>query len=138
MTLEGGCYCGALRYQAVGEPVLRAQCHCRECQYFSGGGPNYFMLMPIEGFRYVLGAPQTFQRDDIHAAVTRDFCGTCGTHITTRRPDMRSLLVLKAGTLDDPSLYDQPRLAIFCIDRQPFHQLPDALPLFERMPPPRQ
>ena len=62
MKLEGGCYCGALRYVAEGEPSLKAQCHCRECQYISGGSANMFLLMPPDGFRYTKGTPKTFSR----------------------------------------------------------------------------
>src|SRR6218665_1758715 len=85
MKLEGGCYCGKLRYEAEGKPLLKAQCHCRECQYISGGGPNLFMLMPPEGFRYTKGEPKQFRRADLDNAVKRDFCAECGTHILTRR-----------------------------------------------------
>ena len=35
MQVEGGCYCGAVRYRAEGEPAFRGQCHCRECQYIT-------------------------------------------------------------------------------------------------------
>jgi hypothetical protein len=136
MTLEGGCYCRSLRYVAEGDPVRRAQCHCRECQYISGGAPNMYMLMPPEGFRYTKGTPKQFTRSDIENAVTREFCPNCGTHILTRRPDLR-LVVLKAGTLDDPSLFGTPQMAIYTIDKQPFHHIPEGLPSYERLPPRR-
>lgn len=133
MKLEGGCYCRKLRYAAEGDPVLKAQCHCRECQYISGGGPNLFMLMPAEGFRYTEGAPKQFTRSDLDGAVTREFCGECGTHIITRRPGLAQV-VLKIGTLDDPAAFGAPRMAIFTVDRQAFHHIPENMPAFERLP----
>lgn len=133
MRLEGGCYCRALRYVCEGKPVAKAQCHCRECQYFSGGGPNYFLMLPAEGFSFVKGTPQTFTRSDLDNAVTREFCATCGTHLTTRRPDMPEI-ILKAGTLDQPELFEHARMAIFTVDRQPFHHIPDGIPSFSHLP----
>jgi hypothetical protein len=134
MKLEGGCYCHAVRYVAEGEPRFKAQCHCRECQYISGGAPNLFMLMPPDGFRYVRGAPKTFARADLDQPVTREFCQTCGTHLTTRNPRV-PLVILKIGTLDDPSLYGAPQAAIYTVDKQPFHLIAEGLPAFERLPP---
>jgi hypothetical protein len=43
-------------------------------------------------------------------------------------------VILKVGTLDDPSLVGSPQMAIFTIDKQAFHQIPDGLPSFERLP----
>jgi hypothetical protein len=133
MKLEGGCYCGAVRYVAKGEPMMKAQCHCRECQYITGGSPNMFVLMPPGGFKYTKGMPQQFSRSDLEKPVTREFCAECGTHMVTR-PQMTPAIVLKVGTLDDPSLFGGPQLAIFTIDKQAFHQIPDGLPAFERLP----
>ncbi|MEJ0076998.1 MAG: GFA family protein [Alphaproteobacteria bacterium] len=133
MKLEGGCYCGAVRYIAEGEPAMQAQCHCRECQYISGGAPNMFMLMPAGGFTYAKGAPKQFTRSDLERAVTREFCPECGTHLVTRLPDL-PLVVVKIGTLDDPGQFGGPKLAIYTVDKQPFHVIPDGLPAFERLP----
>ena len=134
MRLEGGCYCGAVRYVAEGEPALRAQCHCRACQYFSGGAPNLFMLVPAEGFAYTKGEPKTYRRPDKADAVTREFCAVCGTHMISRRPGLRPV-VLKIGTLDDPSVYGGAQKAIFTAEGQPFHLIADGVPAFEGLPP---
>ena len=58
MTTTGGCYCGEIRYEADGEPVMKGECHCRECQYITGGQANDFMAMPTAGFRYTKGEPK--------------------------------------------------------------------------------
>ena len=57
MTFESGCYCGQVRYVAEEEPRLKSQCHCRECQYISGGAPNMFTLPtqdPTADLRFML------------------------------------------------------------------------------------
>ena len=133
MTLEGGCYCGEVRYVAEGEPMLKAQCHCRQCQYISGGSANMFVLMPPNGFSYTKGTPKQFARKDLAGAVTREFCAECGTHLVTRPPRLPAV-VLKVGTLDDPSLFGTPQMAIYTIDKQDFHMIPEGLPSFERLP----
>jgi hypothetical protein len=133
MKLEGGCYCGEVRYVAEGDPMLKAQCHCRECQYISGGAPNLFMVMPVAGFGYTRGTPKRFSRGDPENAVTREFCAECGTHLTTLRSDLPAT-ILKVGTLDDPGLFDGPQMAIFTIDKQPFHHIPQGMRTLERMP----
>jgi hypothetical protein len=131
MRLEGGCYCGAVRYVAEGEPAIMGQCHCRECQYITGGSPNVFIGMPPEGFRYTKGQGKPFARSDLEKPVTREFCANCGTHLITR--PQRPVIIVKVGTLDDPSVYS-PKVAIFTVDKQPFHLIAEGVPAYERRP----
>ncbi len=131
MKLEGRCYCGEVRYLAEGEALMSAQCHCRECQYITGGAPNMFMAVPIDGFSYTRGTPKKFTRSDLEKPVTREFCGECGTHLITR--PQRPVVIVKVGTLDDPSQFT-PQLAIYTIDKLAFHEIPSGMPTFERLP----
>ena len=133
--MEGGCYCGAVRYEVTGEPVMKAQCHCRECQYITGGGPKFFMLVPSDRSRITKGATSDFERDDIPNPRLRQFCPTCGTHVTTLLRERR-LTVVKVGTLDNPARdYGGPALAIFMKDTQPYHTVAEGLPCFQDLPP---
>lgn len=134
MAIEGGCYCKAVRYKAEGEALFQGQCHCRECQYISGGNPNVVMGMAEAGFTYTKGAPKVFRRSDLDNPVGREFCAECGTHLLTRASTVPGVVLLKVGTLDDPSLFSGPQMAIYTIDKQSFHHIPDGLPTFERRP----
>lgn len=133
--MQGRCYCGELHYEVTAKPLMKAQCHCRECQYITGGGPNFFMLVPDAGFAFTKGTPREFARSDLDNPRLRQFCPTCGTHITTRIREL-GLTVIKIGTLDDPAAaYGGPKLAIFMKDAQPYHQVAEGLPCFQDRPP---
>lgn len=134
MRLEGGCYCGEIRYVSEGEPAVRAQCHCRECQYLTGGSPNVFMAMPEDQFTFSKGAPKAFRRKDLETPVTREFCPECGTHLLTRSPKRPGAVIVKVGTLDDPSVFGKPDVAIFTCDKQSFHLIEDGVPAHDKRP----
>jgi hypothetical protein len=87
------------------------------------------MVMPQDAFRYTKGEVKQRPRDAGHARVLPQLRHT---HLATRPP--RPVVVVKVVTLDDPKVYGAPSLAIFTIDMQPFHMIPDGLPTFERRP----
>jgi hypothetical protein len=134
MKLIGGCYCGGLRYEATGDALFKGQCHCRECQYISGGHPNVVMAMPESGFSYTKGSPKQYRRSDLEKPVTREFCAECGTHILAKTSALPGALIIKVGTLDDPSVFGSPQMVIFTVDKQTFHHVPEGVPTFERAP----
>jgi hypothetical protein len=134
MHLEGRCYCGAVRYAAEGEPGAKAQCHCRECQYITGGSPNLVIGMPEEGFSYTAGTPRQFRREDLETPVTREFCPRCGTHLVAKTPALPGAVLIRVGTLNEPQMFERPEIAIHTADRQSFHHIPDGIAAFERLP----
>ncbi|MFL4471561.1 GFA family protein [Tateyamaria armeniaca] len=111
------------------------QCHCAACQRVGGGGPHYFELVDAKAFVWTDGTPRSYMRPDLENAVTRFFCGQCGTQIVTQRQD-QSDLVLKVGSLDDVSHFS-PRVALCHAQAQPFHSVPDGVRVFEAFPPQR-
>jgi len=132
MKVEGGCYCGAVRYEAAGEPLLKAECFCGECQKVSGGNSVFVMAKPAQGVTVTKGKVKPFKRDDLEHGVTREFCPDCGTHLWTKAPGFPQGVILKVGSMDDPSQFGAPDTAQFACDTQPYHRLPDDKPVFQK------
>ena len=134
MTITGRCYCGTIKYEISAKPETAFQCHCRECQYITGGNPNIVMVFPKEAFSYTSAAASTFSRVYLETPVTRHFCSNCGTGIGTESPARPHAMIVKVGTLDDPSTFEA-KAAIFTCDMQPYHTLPEGMPSFDKRPP---
>jgi hypothetical protein len=89
---------------------------------------------PEEGFRYTKVEPQRFQRADLENGVVREFCGNCGTPITSLPPGMEGLVIIKVGSMDEPADFGEPDMAFYCIEKQKFHYLPEGMTTFELFP----
>ena len=133
MVVTGGCYCGEIRYEINGSQEAAFQCHCRECQYLTGGNANIVVVFAESDFRYTKGLASSFARSDLENPVTRHFCGACGTGIGSRTPSRPNSMIVKVGTLDNPGEY-QAQAAIFTCDRQAYHYIPNNIPSFDKRP----
>ena len=127
MTIySGACLCGAVRYEARGEPLDAGWCHCRMCQRISGAPAQPFVLFPLDAFAYVRGEPRIYISS---AEGERRSCAICGSSLEFRlRNDPREVS-LNSGTLDDPSRVP-PRKHIWTSSRVAWFRCDDGLPEF--------
>ena len=130
----GGCLCGAVRYEAGGEPLFSLQCHCRDCQRASGAAHVSAVRLPSAEFRITKGTPKTYiAKSDAGNDISRVFCGECGTPLyvqVSTRPDM---VGLRVTTFDDPSFF-KPEANIFTKSAQPWDHMDPAVPAFATYP----
>jgi len=105
----------------------------------SGGAGNLFMAVNAEGFQFTKGTPRAFNKKDRPGSPTRHFCLSCGVHLTARSELAPGAVLIKPGTLDDPSAFEGPQLVTWTSEMQKFHLLPPGVPAYPEMPrPPAQ
>jgi hypothetical protein len=101
MLLTGGCFCGAVRYEADGTPFHETNCHCSICRRTTGAPfVAWFSVRPTE-FRIVRGDPVRFKTTQ---KAVRAFCSTCGTQLTFAHADFPNEIDVTTSSLDDPEL----------------------------------
>ena len=82
MHVDGGCYCGSIRFEAEVEPKRVGICHCTDCQMFSGSAFRTSVFVPEDDFRLLEGSPAIYQKTaESGAPRVLAFCARCGTHV---------------------------------------------------------
>ena len=133
--LNGGCACGAVRYECTVAPVLTAHCHCRDCQRSSGAAMATVFAVPRARFHLLQGETASYRyTGDSGNPVIRHFCSHCGSPLFSDVTVVPDLWFLRAASLDDPSQIT-PSMHVYCDSAQPWDKLADdGLPRFGKMP----
>lgn len=128
----GGCHCGAVRYEAIGEPKGHALCHCSDCRRHAGAPMVGWMMFPEERVTITKGALKSYKSSE-HGR--REFCADCGTGLFYRNAEiLPGVIDIQSGTLDDSSQIPA-RCHIQTAERLPWMSEINKIPEFERFPP---
>lgn len=135
-VIEGGCLCGAIRYSLRLPSLFVSQCACRDCQKATGTG--HTTIVGIHRDQLTLtGTPATYTGSGASGGdVTRHFCGTCGGRLFTSGTLPGPVIMIQAGSLDDPSAVS-PQSVIYRKDAAAWDRFDPDLPSFDAMGPPR-
>jgi hypothetical protein len=129
----GGCLCGAVRYEAAGDPLYAGHCYCADCRKASGTGFIPFMSFRSSAVRFSGKTLQFTSKAANGKDAVRNFCPICGGLVFGGSVGKDEMHTIYAGSLDDPSSF-HPTVAIFTRNRPAWALIPSNLKAFEAMP----
>lgn len=98
--VEGGCSCGAVRYTLKASPLSVYNCHCKDCQRYSGAAWSMSMVVRAGDFEVAGDTVRYDRKADSGNVVGMNFCAACHGWLWND-PPAGEIKVVRAGTLDD-------------------------------------
>lgn len=127
-TLAGGCLCGAVRFEASGQPRHADWCHCRECQRASGAAAIAWGIWAADDFRITEGRPHCFPSS---WRGHRYFCPHCGATLHMIDPTDPATVGIPLTALDSPDVV-APSSHGWVSERVAWFKVDDGLPVHEK------
>ncbi|MBV1878430.1 MAG: GFA family protein [Pseudomonadales bacterium] len=97
--IEGGCFCGEVRYTITDKKYPTGNCHCSMCSRVSAARVVPWMTLPKDSFSYIKGQPKTLKSSPTGQ---RYFCADCGTPIACTHTEHPGEIGITVYSLDAP------------------------------------
>jgi len=132
MKIDGGCHCGAIRYEADIDPASVAVCHCSDCQTLSGSA--FRVVVPSRAFRLLDGAPKIYVKTSERGSKrAQSFCANCGTPIYSCEADDPRVFSIRVGTVRQRAELP-PKVQIWCRSARDWAMQLEGVPQVEKQP----
>ena len=130
--LTGGCLCAALRYTLKAPVEKVVICHCTHCQKSSGSAFSVNVLAS-EADLALTGEVKVYEdKADSGNILRRSFCPRCGSSLSSQGPARPGMVILKAGSLDDPKALKGVAAQIWAQSKQAWVDFAFESPVFEQ------
>lgn len=130
--LSGGCACGAVRYRAMGAPLIVNCCHCASCQTETGTAFALNALYEADRVELIEGAPEPVATpSESGRGQTIWRCPACRVALWSNYGGAGDRIrFIRVGTLDEPALLP-PDVHIYTRSKLPWVRLPEGAQAFE-------
>ncbi|MFT3723903.1 MAG: GFA family protein [Hyphomonadaceae bacterium] len=129
---QGGCHCGAIRYEALAPPARNSICHCKDCRRSAGAPVMAWALYAAKDIRVTKGTPK-IRASSEHGR--RHFCADCGTGLFyTNDQIFVDQIDVQSATLDDPDVIPPPAAQVQVVERIGWMADAHRAPEFARYP----
>jgi hypothetical protein len=103
-SIQGGCLCGAVRFELTARPTIAGYCHCTRCQRRTGTAASAQVRIDGTTFRMLAGEEHVGGWLPGDGGLEKCFCRECGAHLFSRSPDRSSMSVRMAAFDSDPGV----------------------------------
>lgn len=131
VTINGSCFCGAIKYQVEGKLREARSCHCSMCRKAFSSSASAYALVDPELFEWLSGESLLTSYESI-AGGGLQFCSICGSTLCGIVEDRVHGVTL--GCVDgDPDV--SIGMHIFVGSKASWDVIPEGVPQFEGRPP---
>jgi hypothetical protein len=122
--LQGGCLCGAVRFEITAPFLLAGYCHCTHCQRRTGTASSANGRVPQAGFELLQGQDRLRAFQPPAGGMPKLFCADCGGHLFSGDPFNDETVAVRFGALDgDPGI--RPEYRMFLDSAVAWEPIPD-------------
>jgi len=123
--VNGGCYCGKVRYRANRAGPAITECHCSQCRKQSG---HRYATVHAKTDDVEIEAADGMTWFRASSDAERGFCSTCGSHLFWRSLKDGEMAIL-AASIDEPTGFKLAK-HIFVDHMGDYYEIDDGLPRF--------
>lgn len=129
---QGGCHCGAVRYETSQAPERHSVCCCADCRKTAGAPMVAWAIYPHDAVKVIRGAPKSRASSEYGE---RSFCGDCGTGLFyVSETYLPGKIDVASATLDEPDAIGAPAAVVQTAERIGWAAGIHSLPEFARYP----
>ncbi|HKU72146.1 MAG TPA: GFA family protein, partial [Burkholderiales bacterium] len=100
MKVDGGCYCGNIKFEAEIDPDGVRICHCTDCQHLTGSAFRVNVSVAKDKIRFSGGEAKTYIKTaESGAKRVHAFCPECGTPVFSTQTGEIKGYGLRVGTI---------------------------------------